>query len=164
MHLDELGTHDDDGDMNLCAAEELLYGIPWVERKRNRSSPSSSYKASEEFSASQFNLARALDGQLQWAGFRGLAAFSALPQHCRILSHSEYRYFVTCPPWDDYRAKVWRRSVVKNFDTHKKRYEVPVGDQSPSRSVLVQFADECASQLSVQQGLANGVHIRMFFF
>ena len=59
---------------------------------------------------------------------------------------------------------MWRRSVVIDYETGKKRYEAPVGAKSPSRSVLVQFADECASQLSVQQGLANGVHTRMFFF
>ena len=164
MHAGEVGTREDYGIMNRCAAEELAYGIAWVEKKRKRSSRTSCAEAGDGFSAGQFNLARALDGQLQWGGLAGLAAFLPLPEHCRILKATEYRYFVQCAPWDSYPAAEWRRSVVKDFATGKKRYEVPVGAQSPSRSVLVQFADECASQLSVQQGLAHGAHIRSFFF
>ena len=149
--------------MNMRAAEELAYGIAWVEAKRNRSSRTSCAEACDGLSAGQFNLARALYCQLQWGGLVGLAAFSPLPEHCRIRKAIEYRYFVKCAPWDCYPAAEWRRSVVKDFATGKKRYEVPVGAQSPSRSVLVQFADECASQLSLQQGLAHGAHIRTIF-
>ena len=163
MHAGEVGTREADGIMNMCAAEELAYGIAWVEKKRKRSSRTSCAEACVGFSASQFNLVRALDGQLQWGGLAGLAAFSPLPEHCRILKATEYRYFVECAPWDGYPAAEWRRSVVKDFATGKKRYEVPVGAQSPSRSVLAQFADECASQLSLQQGLAHGAHIRIIF-
>ena len=167
MHAGEVGTREDNGIMNMCAAEELAYGIAWVEKKRKRSSRTSCAEACGGLSASQFNLARALDGHLQWGegvGLVGLAAFSPLPENCRILKATEYRYFVKCEPWDGYLAAEWRRSVVKDFATGKKRYEVPVGAQSPSRSVLVQFADECASQLSIQQGLAHGAHIRTIFF
>ena len=164
MHAGEVGTREADGIMNMCAAEELAYGIAWVEKKRKRSSRTSCAEACVGFSASQFNLVRALDGQLQWGGLAGLAAFSPLSEHCRILTASEYRYFAECAPWDNtYSAPVWRRSVVIDCATGQKRYEVPVGAQSPSRSVLVQFADECASQLSAQQGLAHGAHIRTIF-
>ena len=158
MHAGEVGTLKDDRIVNMRAAEELAYGIAWVEKKRKRSSRTSCAEACDGFSAAQFHLARALDGQLQWAGLAGLAAFSPLPEHCRILKATEYRYFVNCAPWDSYPAAEWRRSVVKDFATGEKRYEVPVGAQSPSRSVLVQFADECASQL--MSTLYEATHVK----
>ena len=164
MHAGEGGTRQDDGIMNMNAAEELTRGIAWVEKNRKRSSKTSRAEKRAGMSASQFSLCRALDGQLQWAGIDGFNTFSRLPAHCRMLGPSEIRYFVDCQPWDEsYRAKKWRRLVVKDYDTGNKRYEVPCGAESPSRSVLVQFADECASQLSVQQGLAHGALIRTMF-
>ena len=45
MHAGEVGTREDDGIMNMCAAEELAYGIAWVEKKRKRSSRTSCAEA-----------------------------------------------------------------------------------------------------------------------
>ena len=125
MHAGE-GTREE---CNRLAAQELAYGITHVEAKRKRSSRNSLAGACVGVKSSQYNLARPLDGQLQWAGLPGLAAFSPLPEHCRMLQATEYRYFVKCAPWDEYLAAEWSRSAVKDFVTGKKRYEVPVGAQ-----------------------------------
>ena len=163
MHANEENTRQDDGITHVFAAEELANGIAWAEATRKRSSRTPCAEPCDGFSAAQFNLARALDGQLQWGGLAGLAAFSPLPEHCRVLEQTDYRHFVECAPWAGYSAPERRRSAVIDYATKQKRYEVPVGARSPSRSVLVQFADECASQLSLQQGLAHGAHIRTIF-
>ena len=46
MHAGEVGTREDDGIVNMCAAEELAYGIiAWVEKKHKRSSRTSCVEA-----------------------------------------------------------------------------------------------------------------------
>ena len=94
MHAGE-GTREEG---NMYAAEELTYGIAHAEAKRKRSSRDSLAGACAGVKSRQYNLARPLDGQLQWAGLPGLAAFSPLPEHCRSLNPTEYRYVVPCTP------------------------------------------------------------------
>ena len=86
MHAGEVGTSEDDGIMNMCAAEELAYGIAWVEKKRKRSSRTSGAEACAGVSAGQFNLARALDDQLQWGGLTWARRVRAVAS---ALSHTQ---------------------------------------------------------------------------
>ena len=52
IHAGEKGTLEAAGIMNMYAAEELVYGIAWVEKKRKRSSRTSCAEACDGFSAS----------------------------------------------------------------------------------------------------------------
>ena len=82
-----------------------------------------------------------------------------------MLSPTEYRYVIhNCEPFESHNAEVWQRLCVNDIATKSSRFEVPATTGEPFRPLLVTFADECTSHVSLLQALAYGADVRLWFF
>ena len=122
-------------------------------------------KEGEKRGTTQYHLARALDSMLLNAGVGGLATWREENPPCRMLSPTEFRYELTdLEPFERHQADVWQRWCVQDAATGRRRYEVPATTDTKGRPLLVTFADECTSQVSLVQVLAYGADVRLWFF
>ena len=161
---------DEDAAKMQCL-KDMFEGPRPSKRKRKADSDSSSSddicqsKQASKAETTQDHLARALDSMLLNAGVGGLATWREENPSCRMLSPTEYRHVIqNCEPFESHNAEVWQRLCVEDMATKRRRFEVPATTGEPFRPLLVTFADECTSQVSLLQALAYGAGVRLWFF
>jgi hypothetical protein len=155
-----------DEDRHLQANLELLIGVKEAARivadHEAGSIDAKKYIDDTYGSAKKYNVVKGLDNGFTQSGHGGLASWKRIERCCALLGPTELRYEIVVPAWDSYDAPVWKRTVVKDFKTGLKRFEVPSSAGVHSRPLLVLFADQDAGQIATVQDLIGGVHLRMW--
>lgn len=141
----------------VCELSALL-----GEHESPESLPKQASKVVKDSKVASYQLLRAYDHVLQLLGVGGLKAFEALPQTSRILRPGEVRYQVAVEPWGDYEVEGggWFRVAIKNMNTGKKRWEVPVVFPDGKPPFLVVAGDECSANLAPMQFLVGELELR----